>query len=68
MANSLGPDQARQKVGPDLDPNFLTLMVFLNEFFVKKLVLEKKSFWKKINRQQKKTFKISVYYRVGKGN
>ena len=27
FANSLDPDQARQNVGPDLDPNFLTLMV-----------------------------------------
>ena len=25
FANSLDPDQARQNVGPDLDPNFLTL-------------------------------------------
>ena len=25
LANSLDPDQARQKVGPDLDPNCLTL-------------------------------------------
>ena len=24
FANSLDPDQARQKVGPDLDPNCLT--------------------------------------------
>ena len=25
FANSLDPDQARQNVGPDLDPNCLTL-------------------------------------------
>ena len=25
FANSLNPDQARQNVGPDLDPNCLTL-------------------------------------------
>ena len=25
FANSLDPDQARQNVGPDLDPNWLTL-------------------------------------------
>ena len=25
LANSLDPDQARQNVGPDLDPNCLTL-------------------------------------------
>ena len=36
FANSLYPDQARQNVGPDLDPNcFDTLMVFLKEFFEK---------------------------------
>ena len=28
-ANSLDPDQARPKVGPDLDPNYIT--VFLKE-------------------------------------
>ena len=31
--NSLDPDQARQNVGPDLDPDFLTLMILLKEFF-----------------------------------
>ena len=31
FANSLDPDQAQQNVGPDLDPNCLTL-VFLKEF------------------------------------
>ena len=33
FANSLDPDQARQNVGHDLDPNCLTLMVFLKENF-----------------------------------
>ena len=34
IANILDPDQARQKVRPDLDPKlFDTLMVFLKEFF-----------------------------------
>ena len=28
FANSLDLDQARQNIGPDLDPNCLTLMVF----------------------------------------
>ena len=32
QTNSLDPDQARQNVRPDLDPNCLTLMVFLKEF------------------------------------
>ena len=35
FANSLDPDQALQNIGPDLDPNCLTLMVFLKEFFEK---------------------------------
>ena len=36
FSNSLDPDQARQNVGPDLDPNCLTaLMVFLKEFMEK---------------------------------
>ena len=35
FANSLDPDQARHFVWPDLDPNCLTLMVFLKEVFVK---------------------------------
>ena len=33
FASSLDPDQTRQNVGPDLDPNCLTLMVFRKEFF-----------------------------------
>ena len=48
LANSLDPDQARQHVGPDLDPKlFDTLMVFLKEFF------EKVDF-EKISRREKK--------------
>ena len=31
FANSLDPDQARQNVGPDLDPNFDTLKVFFKK-------------------------------------
>ena len=34
LTNSLDPDQARQNVGPDQDPNCLTLMVFLKEFWI----------------------------------
>ena len=32
FANILDPDQAQQNVGPDLDPNYLTLKVFIKEF------------------------------------
>ena len=51
FANSLDPDQARQNVEPDLDPKsklFDTLMVFLKDFFKKKLILKKR-----IHRRQK---------------
>ena len=41
FANSLDPDLARQNVGPDLGPNCLTLMGFLN-FFFKKADFERK--------------------------
>ena len=33
FANSLDPDQDRHSVGPDLDPDHLTLIVFLREFY-----------------------------------
>ena len=33
FGNSLNPDYSRQDVGPDLEPNCLTLMVFLKELF-----------------------------------
>ena len=33
--NRLDPDQDRQNVGPDLDPNRLTLIVLLKDFFKK---------------------------------
>ena len=33
FSNNLDPDQARQIVGPDLDPNCLTLMAFIVDFF-----------------------------------
>ena len=35
FANSLDPDQARQNVGPDLDPNSLTLWWYSWLFFEK---------------------------------
>ena len=47
FANSLDPDQAQQNAWPDMDPNCLTLMVFLKIF-------QKCWFWKKISRLQKK--------------
>ena len=47
FANSLVPYQARQNVEPDLDPNCLTLMVYLKDFFLEKVNFKKK------NRRQK---------------
>ena len=43
------------KCGPDLDPNFLTLIVFLKESFE-----EKKLIFKKVNRRQQKHEKSSM--------
>ena len=42
FANSLDQDQAQQNVGPDLDPNWLRLIVFLKYLF------EKANFEKKL--------------------
>ena len=52
FANSLDPDQARHNVCPDLGPNHLTLRLFLEEFFFKKLTL------KKVSRRQQKHEKL----------
>ena len=49
-ANSLDPDQARQNVGPDLDPICLTLRWYSWKNFSRKLIL------KKFSRQQKSGF------------
>ena len=46
FANSLDPDQARQNIGPDLDLNCLTLMVFLKEFFEKFTLKNQQKSWK----------------------
>ena len=44
FANRLDPDLARQNVLPDLDPHcMMTLMVFIKEFFEKKIELKKKA-------------------------
>ena len=59
FANSLDPDQARQYVGLDLDPNCLTLWWYFWKNFSKKLIL------KKINRQQQQK-KNMKNYPVGK--
>ena len=57
FANSVDPDQDQQNVGPDLDPNCLTLMVIkiLKEF------LKKKNDCEKIQQAKKHHKKISQY-------
>ena len=40
FATNSDPDQARQHVGPDQDPNCFTLMLFLEEF-IEKINFEK---------------------------
>ena len=46
FSNNLDPDQGQQDIKPDLDPNCLTLRVFLKDVF-------KNAFVEKINRQLK---------------
>ena len=43
FANSLDPDQARQNIGPDLDPNCLTLWWYSWKIFFKKDNLKKQN-------------------------
>ena len=43
FANSLDPDQARQNVGPDLDPNYLILIDFLKILILEKISAEDKN-------------------------
>ena len=40
FANSLDPDQDRQNIGPDLDPNRLTLIYSVPEYFFLILILK----------------------------
>ena len=61
FANSLDPDQARQNVGPDLDPNCLTLMVFLKDFFEKKSKKKKNLDDKKKKKKKKKKRNMQSY-------
>ena len=44
LTNSLNPDQAQQIVGPDLDPNCLTLWLFHLKNFLKKLILSMQNY------------------------
>ena len=39
--NNLDPDQAQQNVGPGLDPNCLTLLLYSRKNVLKKLILKK---------------------------
>ena len=55
FANCLYQDQACQSIGHDIDPNSLTLTIFLKEFF------EKVYFEKKIQPMTKKAIKITQH-------
>ena len=65
FANSLDPDQARQNVRPDLDPNCLTLMVILKKKF-QKVDFEKNSRQQK--KKKKKLTQHAMFQRVEKGD
>ena len=60
FVNSLDPDQARRFVGPDLDPNCLTLIAFLKDF-LEKLILKKSSDDNKSKRNYPRAFKELGY-------
>ena len=47
FANSLDPDQAGQNIGPDLDPNCLTLWCYSWKIFLGKVNLNKIHRWQK---------------------
>ena len=51
LSNSLDPDQAGQYIRPDLDPNCLTLIVYIQVFFFEKKMKKKN---KKKNQQMTK--------------
>ena len=52
LCKHFGPDHDGQKVGPDLNPDCLTLIVFLKEFF-EKVNFEKS--WQRTTRSRKIT-------------
>ena len=63
FSNSLDPDQARKYVGSDLDPNCLTLMVFMNsKYFFGKVYFEEKkeSILKQITKNHEKILIILI--------
>ena len=61
FANSLDPDQAQQNIGPDLDPNSLTLWWYSWETFLNKVNLKKKKKKKKNSTNDKKACKITQH-------
>ena len=63
FANSLSPDQARHFVGPDLDPKCLTLMICLNNFFEKMILIKKQTTEKHAKLPSRQRVLISYWYR-----
>ena len=64
FANSLDPDQARQNVGPDLDPSCLTLWWYSWKNFLKKLILKKVSKWQKKHAKLPSRQSVNLYHVV----
>ena len=60
FANSLFPDQCRQNVGPDLDTDRLTLLLYSLKMLLKKFILKKKS--ADDNESIKLTQRAKIYY------
>ena len=64
LCKQFGPDQAWQNVGPDLDPNCLTLWWYSWKNYFKKLILKKSADDKK----SMKNFPVGKDLIVGSGN
>ena len=68
FANSLDPDQAQQNVGPDLDPDYLTLDVIPKRFFWKVNFQKKKKKKKSKSTEDKKACKLPSMQKVKGSN
>ena len=67
FANNVDPSQAQQSLWPDLDPNFLKLIVFISDFWKyiilkKKLAYSMRSYRKSPSMQKDRTKELSKCY------
>ena len=61
FSNSLDPDQDRQSVGPDLEPNSFDILIeFLKEFLKENIFFKKSADRKKIRKVYKACKELSV--------